>query len=177
MKGLIEREVQRRELADHIKLGRGGIREIEFIVEALQLTRGGRDRRLQTPSLFAALTRIEETRLLPAAAVGELRAAYVCLRRLENRLQMLADAQVHRLPPDPAARERIALAMGAPDWPALIKELTAHRERVSQHFRLLVGEAEPDRAAVRIDLGRFLDNPEETAALAEALAPPRSTAA
>ncbi len=170
MKALIEREVQRRELADHVKLGPGGIREIEFIVQALQLTRGGRDRRLQTPSLFAALTRLKETRLLPAAAIEELRAAYMYLRRLENRLQMLADAQVHRLPADPLARERIALAMDAPDWPGLMRELSAHRERVSGHFRLLVGEAEPDRAAVRIDLGRFWDSQEETAALSDALA-------
>ncbi|TLY64102.1 MAG: hypothetical protein E6K48_00325, partial [Gammaproteobacteria bacterium] len=68
MKALMEREMQRRELADHIKLGPGGIREIEFIVQALQITRGGRDRRLQTPSLLAALARIGETRLLPRQA-------------------------------------------------------------------------------------------------------------
>src|SRR5262249_44210748 len=62
MKSLIEREVTRRQLADHIKLGPGGIREIEFVVQALQLTRGGRDRLLQTPSLLAALRRLGETR-------------------------------------------------------------------------------------------------------------------
>jgi len=82
MKSLIEREVMRRELADHIKLGPGGIREIEFVVQALQLTRGGRDRLLQTPSLLAALRRLGETRLLPVEAVGELTEAYVFLRRL-----------------------------------------------------------------------------------------------
>ncbi|HEY0767387.1 MAG TPA: bifunctional [glutamate--ammonia ligase]-adenylyl-L-tyrosine phosphorylase/[glutamate--ammonia-ligase] adenylyltransferase [Steroidobacteraceae bacterium] len=171
MKTLIEREMQRRELADHIKLGPGGIREIEFIVQALQLTRGGRDRRLQTPSLFAALAHLGESRLLPPEAAAELRGAYVYLRRLENRLQMLADAQIHRLPEEALARERIALAMGARDWPALTQELNEHRERVSRHFRLVIlGGAEPDRAAVRIDLGRFWDSQAETAALAEALA-------
>ncbi len=171
MKTLIEREMQRRELADHVKLGPGGIREIEFIVQALQLTRGGRDQRLQTPSLLAALACLGESQLLPPEAVSELRAAYVYLRRLENRLQMLADAQVHSLPVEPVARERLALATGARDWAALMQELDAHRARVSRHFRLLVqGGAEPDRGAVRIDLGRFWDSQAETAALAEALA-------
>jgi len=171
MKTLIEREMQRRELADHVKLGPGGIREIEFIVQALQLTRAGRDQRLQTPSLLAALACLGESQLLPPEAVSELRAAYVYLRRLENRLQMLADAQVHSLPVEPLARERLALATGARDWAALMQELDAHRARVSHHFRLLVqGGAEPDRDAVRIDLGRFWDSQAETAALAEALA-------
>ncbi len=171
MKALIEREMQRRELADHIKLGPGGIREIEFIVQALQLTRGGRDRRLQTPSLLTALSRLAETRLLPLEATRELEAAYIYLRRLENRLQMLGDAQVHRLPADALSRERIALAMGSRDWGSLLAELGEHRERVSRQFRLVVlGAGEPDRGAVRIDLGRFWDSQAETAALAEALA-------
>jgi [glutamine synthetase] adenylyltransferase / [glutamine synthetase]-adenylyl-L-tyrosine phosphorylase len=171
MKALIEREVARRELADHVKLGPGGIREIEFVVQALQLTRGGRDRGLQGPSILLALKRLGETRLLPAEVVSELTRAYVFLRRLENRLQMLADAQVHRLPADPIGRERVALAMGAPDWPALVSELEAERARVSHHFRLVFsGGDEPDAAAVRIDLGRFWDSQAETAALADALA-------
>lgn len=170
MKALIEREVKRRELADHIKLGPGGIREIEFIVQALQLVRGGRDRRLQTPSLLAALSRLAETGLLRHEAAGELEAAYIYLRRLENRLQMLADAQVHRLPADELSRERIALAMRASDWGSLLVELGGHRERVSRQFRLVVlGGTEPESSAVRIDLGRFWDSQAETAALADAL--------
>src|SRR5256885_9735689 len=120
--------MQRRELADHVKLGPGGIREIEFIVQALQLTRGGRDQRLQTPSLLAALACLGESQLLPPEATSELRAAYIYLRRLENRLQMLADAQVHSLPAEPLARDRLALAMGARDWPALTHELDARSE-------------------------------------------------
>src|SRR3989440_4419480 len=171
MKALLEREVERRELADHIKLGPGGIREIEFIVQAFQLIRGGSDRRLQTPSLLAALACLGESQLLPPEATSELRAAYIYLRRLENRLQMLADAQVHSLPAEALARERLALPMGVRDWPARTPELNAHRARVSRHFRLLVqGGADPDRGAVRIDLGRFWDSQAETAALAEALA-------
>jgi [glutamine synthetase] adenylyltransferase / [glutamine synthetase]-adenylyl-L-tyrosine phosphorylase len=170
MKALIAREVERRELADHVKLGPGGIREIEFIVQAFQLIRGGRDRRLQTTSLLEALTILSDTRLLPVNVVTELRAAYVYLRRLENRLQMLADAQVHRLPEDAHSRERIAFGMGAPDWPAFMKELDHHRARVSGHFRFLVfGNGDADRNAVKIDLGRFWDSQAETAALVESL--------
>jgi glutamate-ammonia-ligase adenylyltransferase len=169
MKALIGREIERRELADHVKLGPGGIREIEFIVQALQLTRGGRDRRLQTPSIFAALARLEESRLLPAQAVEELRAAYTFLRRIENRLQMLDDQQVHTLPATPLGRERLALAMGE-SWGALDGQLQMHRERVSRHFRLVVfASAEEQTGTVRIDLGRFWDTQAETAALAEAL--------
>jgi [glutamine synthetase] adenylyltransferase / [glutamine synthetase]-adenylyl-L-tyrosine phosphorylase len=170
MKSLIEREVERRELAEHVKLGPGGIREIEFIVQALQLTRGGRDRHLQTPSLLEALARLGETRLLPGQAVAELRAAYVYLRRLENRLQMLNDAQTHQLPGEALARERIALAMGAADWAALLTELNVQRAHVSRHFRLVIfGGRAADPAAVRIDLGRFWDTQAETAALQAAL--------
>ena len=171
MKALIEREVERRELADHVKLGPGGIREIEFIVQALQLTRGGRDRRLQTPSLFLALERLGEARLLPPAAVAELRTAYLYLRRLENRLQMLSDTQTHQLPAEACARERVARAMGCPDWPALLGQLQEQRTTVSRHFRLVIfGGAAGDPAAVRIDLGRFWDTQAETAALEAALA-------
>src|SRR5579862_9689207 len=107
MKALIEREVERRELADDIKLGPGGIREIEFIVQAFQLIRGGQDHRLQTSSLLTALPLLEGSKLLPHHTVRELGEAYGFLRRLENRLQMLADEQRHRLPKDEAVRARI----------------------------------------------------------------------
>jgi len=171
MKALIAREVERRELADHIKLGPGGIREIEFIVQAFQIIRGGRDRRLQTSSLLKALVILGEERLLPAQAVAELRSAYFYLRRLENRLQMMGDAQVHLLPADALGRERIALAMESEDWAAMLRELDAHRSRVSAHFRSVVsGSSDVERGAVSIDLGRFWDSQAETAALEESLA-------
>jgi glutamate-ammonia-ligase adenylyltransferase len=166
MKALIEREVERRELAEHVKLGPGGIREIEFIVQALQLTRGGRDRRLQTPALLEALERLGETRLLPPAAVAELRTAYLYLRRLENRLQMLHDRQTHQLPADALGRERIALAMGVTGWEPLLCELREQQACVSRHFRLVIfGGTAADPHSVRIDLGRFWDSQAETAAL------------
>jgi len=171
MKTLIEREVERRELADHVKLGPGGIREIEFVVQAFQLIRGGRLKRLQTASLLEALPLLDGNRLLPPQVVLDLHAAYVYLRRLENRLQMIADAQEHRLPTDALTRDRIALAMGASDWPALIADLDAHRERVSRHFKSVVfsGARASDDGAVKMDFGRFWDTQAEEAALAESL--------
>jgi [glutamine synthetase] adenylyltransferase / [glutamine synthetase]-adenylyl-L-tyrosine phosphorylase len=171
MKTLIEREVERRELADHIKLGPGGIREIEFIVQAFQLIRGGRDRRLQTTSLLQALATLGDMQLMPPEAVAELRAAYLYLRRLENGLQMLADRQAHQLPADELSRERIALAMRATGWPAVRAELGRHQGRVSAHFhRFVLGASlAPGGATVRIDLGRFWDDGAESAVLAESL--------
>ena len=169
MKALIEREVQRRELAGHIKLGPGGIREIEFIVQTFQLIRGGRDPRLQSPSLLAALELLGRERILPPEAAGELREAYLYLRRLENSLQMLADRQCHQLPADELSRARIALAMDHGDWPALLGELDRHREHVAGHFRRLVlGEA--PSTGLHIDLGRAWDEGAETTALTTSLA-------
>src|SRR5579863_1932984 len=138
MKAMIEREVQRRELADHIKLGDGGIREIEFIVQSYQLIRGGRERRLQTSSLLQALAMLGELQLLPDAAAAELRAAYLYLRRLENSLQMRADQQVHQLPEDPLERELLAMAMNLDGWTELRAEIDRHRRHVAEIFRAIV---------------------------------------
>jgi glutamate-ammonia-ligase adenylyltransferase len=170
MKTLIEREVERRELAGHIKLGPGGIREIEFIGQAFQLIRGGRERRLQTTSLLEALSTLGELRLMPEAAVAELRAAYLYLRQLENSLQMLADGQVHQLPADELSQQRIALAMGAADWGVLLTELGRHQDCVSGHFnRFVFGAAGRGGASVSIDLGRLWDDGAESAMLSESL--------
>ncbi len=167
MKALIEREVERRELADHVKLGPGGIREIEFIVQSFQLIRGGSLKKLQTPSLLSALPLLDGGKSLPTQSVAELRDAYVFLRRLENRLQMLADAQTHQLPKDAFARQRIAAAMDAADWPAFLSELNRHRENVSRHFKSIVfaGAAQASAGAVNMDLGRIGSDTERVAIL------------
>jgi [glutamine synthetase] adenylyltransferase / [glutamine synthetase]-adenylyl-L-tyrosine phosphorylase len=135
MKALIEKEVARRDLAEHVKLGPGGIREIEFIVQAFQLIRGGQDRRIQTQSLLTVLPQLAGGKLLPARVAQELEAAYLFLRRIENRLQMLADAQTHTIPTDPLTRERIAYAMGFPAWESCAAELNLHRARVTRAFQ------------------------------------------
>ena len=135
MKALIQKEVARRDLADHVKLGPGGIREIEFVVQAFQLIRGGQDRRMQTASLLAVLPQLAGGKLLPGRTAQELEAAYVFLRRLENRLQMLGDTQVHTIPADVMTRERVALAMGFGDWQSCGAELDLHRACVTRAFQ------------------------------------------
>jgi glutamate-ammonia-ligase adenylyltransferase len=154
MKALIEREVLRRDLEDDIKLGDGGIREIEFIVQSFQLIRGGQERHLQSTSLRQALPLLAGAKLLPAAAVTELDAAYLFLRRLENRLQMRADQQTHRLPLAVPARERLAWSMGCIDWPGLAAQLAQHRAQVSAHFRAVVfgSEEAPESDASALPL-------------------------
>ena len=92
MKALIDAEVQRRELADDLKLGPGGIREIEFFVQAQQLIRGGREPALRETALLPALAALTDAGHLPADLSSALAAAYSFLRRLENRVQMLTDA-------------------------------------------------------------------------------------
>jgi len=152
MKAMIAREVARRELQDNVKLGPGGIREIEFIVQAQQLIRGGAEPGLQTAALQAALPRLAGAKLLPAATVAELRAAYEFLRRVENRLQMVQDAQTHALPTDALGRERLAKAMGFPEWKEFSGELETQRTAVSAHFANVVlgrgGAGDPPASAL-----------------------------
>jgi glutamate-ammonia-ligase adenylyltransferase len=138
MKEMIAREVARRELTNDIKLGPGGIREIEFIVQAQQLIRGGSEPGLQTPSLLTALPRLQGAKLLSATAVAGLLDAYEFLRRCENRLQMVADQQTHALPADEAGRERLAAAMGASGWGEFIHALDARRGTVTAQFNDMV---------------------------------------
>ncbi|NJD32426.1 MAG: bifunctional [glutamate--ammonia ligase]-adenylyl-L-tyrosine phosphorylase/[glutamate--ammonia-ligase] adenylyltransferase, partial [Gammaproteobacteria bacterium] len=143
----------RRELRGNVKLGPGGIREIEFIVQAYQLIRGGGDPRLQTRSLLTALPLLAGQKLLSASAVQELGDSYRFLRRLENRLQERNDEQTHELPQDEAGRARLALGMGADSWPELEAGIVRHRERVSGHFRRLLFAPEEqgaDAVAARV---------------------------
>ena len=159
MKDLIAREVARRELQGNVKLGPGGIREIEFIVQAFQLIRGGGNPRLQTRSLLEALPLLAGQKLLSADAVAELAESYRYLRRVENRLQAWNDEQTHDIPADERARLRLALAMGHDDWPSLEAEIARHRTRVSARFQSTVfAPAQPEPGeALNGDLARILD--------------------
>jgi len=137
MRGLhaqIRQEVARRDMTGNIKLGPGGIREIEFIAQVFQLIRGGKETALQTRSTLTALDLIDQRKLLPAQTVAELRDAYFFLRNLEHRLQYLEDAQTQTLPANDADRQIIAAAMGFADWPAFMKALDSHRSKVERHF-------------------------------------------
>jgi glutamate-ammonia-ligase adenylyltransferase len=134
MKALIDAEVARKDLANNLKLGPGGIREIEFIVQLTQLIRGGREPSLRVRGLLPALTACEARGHIAASRARMLREAYVLLRRVENRVQMLRDAQTHDIPEDALSRERIALSLDYPDWDALNAALAGQRAIVSEEF-------------------------------------------
>ena len=138
MKALIDAEVARKDLAQHLKLGPGGIREIEFIVQLLQLIRGGREPSLREPGLLSALAACERLGALHAASARRLREAYRFLRRVENRVQMLRDEQTHELPPDALSRERLAITLGHSDWSALADAVAMVRASVSEEFGALL---------------------------------------
>ncbi|MEO6264511.1 MAG: bifunctional [glutamate--ammonia ligase]-adenylyl-L-tyrosine phosphorylase/[glutamate--ammonia-ligase] adenylyltransferase [Luteimonas sp.] len=138
MKAAIAAEVARKELADDIKRGPGGIREIEFLVQALQLIRGGREPALRERRLLPALQALVQAGHVAAATAGAMRTAYRFLRRLENRLQMLRDAQTHALPDSEDDRARIAHGLGYRDWTVLRRELDAQRARVANEFEALL---------------------------------------
>jgi [glutamine synthetase] adenylyltransferase / [glutamine synthetase]-adenylyl-L-tyrosine phosphorylase len=145
MKALIEREVARRELDQHLKLGKGGIREIEFIVQSMQLVRGGADRRLQTPSLLDVLPLLAGSKLISAEEVADLRADYLVLRKAENALQMLRDQQSHTLPDDELDQARLSLNMGFSNWTAALEQIDFARRKVAQYFDALLFGAQDER--------------------------------
>ncbi len=138
MKALIAREVARRDLHQHLKLGPGGIREIEFIVQSMQLVRGGSDRRLQTASLLEVLPLLADSKLLAAPSIAELRDAYLVLRKAENAVQMMRDQQTHLLPDDEADRARLALAMNLPSWAEAHSLIEKARSNVARQFEALL---------------------------------------
>ena len=144
MKGMISREVRRRGLKNNIKLGAGGIRETEFIVQVFQLIRGGRERSLQLRALLPTLEAIKTLALLPAEQVDALREAYLFLRRLENLLQSLGDEQTQTLPEDALHRARLAWAMNCADWATLMTQLDSQMAAVRTIFDELIGEDTPD---------------------------------
>lgn len=138
MKMLIHRDVQRRRLHDNIKLGPGGIREIEFIAQCFQLIRGGRERRLQERSLQRVLATLAELNYLPAAAVEQLQQAYIFLRNTEHAVQAWLDQQSQALPTASLPRSALAYALGYNDWPSFQLELDRHRQHVSAHFNNII---------------------------------------
>lgn len=144
LKAMINREVKRKGMQGNIKLGPGGIREVEFVVQAFQLIRGGRDTELQVTSLQTALKRLPELGLLPQAVVDELLPDYAFLRDIEHALQALEDRQTQTLPNGDSDRERVAFAMGHEDWPGLVAQLDEVRERVRQHFDAVIADPEED---------------------------------
>ena len=144
----IRREVARKDMADHVKLGPGGIREIEFIAQVFQLIRGGRDPALQIRPTLSVLKLLAERRLIPVESEAELRQAYIFLRRLEHRLQYVDDQQTHMLPVGTTERLVIARSLSFADRPALLAVLNDHREKVSRHFEEVFSDPEEGEHAL-----------------------------
>ncbi|KDB46858.1 glutamine-synthetase adenylyltransferase [Glaesserella parasuis HPS9] len=140
MKQKISREVLRRGLVDNIKLGAGGIREVEFIVQTFQMMRGGRDKILQQRSLLAVLPPLAQLNLLSETQVNNLREAYLFLRHTENVLQAINDQQTQTLPTNEVDRARLAVANGAMDWESFLLQLYQHQQNVRAIFNELIGE-------------------------------------
>ena len=161
----IRREVARRDMAGNVKLGPGGIREIEFIAQVFQLIRGGRDTALQIKPTIAVLQLLLQRGQLNIDAVVELTAAYDFLRRLEHRLQYLDDAQTHSLPDSAADQAIIAQAMGFANFEALAAELDDHRQHVAGHFEAVF--ADPNAGAARHALDRIWHGAEADSRVAE----------
>ncbi len=156
MKQLIDEEVARKELTDNVKLGAGGIREIEFTGQAFQMVRGGRIPQLRGRRITAVLERIGALDLLPRHAVEHLVEAYRFLRTVEHRLQQGDDRQTHTLPSDDDARARLAAGMGLAGWPALSAEIVRQRRRVGGQFDQVFGTPvtqadEHERLALALD--------------------------
>ncbi|TCO81625.1 glutamate-ammonia-ligase adenylyltransferase [Plasticicumulans lactativorans] len=161
MKALIARQVERKGLRHNVKLGPGGIREVEFIGQAFQLIYGGREPGLRVRGILAVLDYLRDTERLPAYAVARLENAYGFLRRVENRLQAWADGQTHDLPEEATGRLRLAFAMGFADWEAFSAE---YRERT----RFVAGQFEQVFAAPQAEDAPSAPGRETTGAWASA---------
>ena len=169
---IFETAISRRK-ADDIKVGAGGIREIEFSVQLVQLIRGGRERDLQLTSTRKALATLAERSLIEPERARSLGDAYAFLRRLEHRLQYYDDQQTQALPHDETHRALIAEAMGFADWKALAAELDRHRERVQSSFTALFEGTPAPTHAAGARIVAWLNDPQATPdaeALAEDLA-------
>jgi [glutamine synthetase] adenylyltransferase / [glutamine synthetase]-adenylyl-L-tyrosine phosphorylase len=138
-----KRSAGRPERANDIKLSRGGIREIEFTVQLLQVVRGGQFPELRTRPTLSALQRLQAAGLMPSEAAQALAQAYVFLRRLEHRIQYLDDQQTHVMPTDDADVAWIASSMGYDNCSAFLSQLNAHREVVASEFDRLLGNTAP----------------------------------
>ncbi len=181
MQRMIADEVRRRDLADNVKLGPGGIREVEFIVQALQLVRGGSEPALQSRSLQRVLPRLVEFRALQSDEADKLRLAYRFLRRLENFVQAIRDQQTHDLPVSDTDRARLCVAMHQPTWEALCEELQGHRDVVSEQFAAIAIRGEDDQSAQGESLGQLWESGADagrwTDALPEISCPPAAALA
>ncbi|MCK7596394.1 bifunctional [glutamate--ammonia ligase]-adenylyl-L-tyrosine phosphorylase/[glutamate--ammonia-ligase] adenylyltransferase [Microbulbifer sp. CAU 1566] len=158
MKTLIQRQVRARGLIDNIKLGRGGIREVEFIAQAFQLIRGGREPDLRVRNILKVLPLLEQGGHLPQGAAAKLRDAYLLLRRVEHGLQAERDQQTQTLPPEIERREHLAFALGYTNWPALEEKLVAARAVIEREFDEVIAPPEEATEITASDSWQMLWN-------------------
>lgn len=147
MKRQIEAQLQQKGIQNNVKLGPGGIREIEFIGQAFQLIRGGRDKSLQARGILPILSLLAEKGHIPTKAAEELAEDYRYLRRLENSIQEIEDRQTHELPQDEINQMRLVLAMRADNWNALLEQTQQVMTRVHAYFASLIDFSTKDPEA------------------------------
>jgi len=138
MKAMINAQMKRKRMTNNVKLGPGGIREIEFIAQTLQLIRAGREPELRERSLIKVLRLLAEKNYLLKQEVEQLIQAYWFLRKLENRLQMQGDKQTHTLPDDELSQQRLCVAMQTQSWDELLEQLLFHQSAVDNVFQNLI---------------------------------------
>ncbi|HEC83672.1 MAG: bifunctional [glutamate--ammonia ligase]-adenylyl-L-tyrosine phosphorylase/[glutamate--ammonia-ligase] adenylyltransferase [Candidatus Parabeggiatoa sp. nov. 2] len=179
MKAMIDQETSRKGLNNNIKLGPGGIREIEFVCQVFQLIRGGRQPALQQRHLLTTLAQIEKYQLLPSEVVTRLREAYHFLRLTENHLQAIEDRQTQTLPEDELNQTRLAYSMGFSDWSHFLAQLLQHHQQVHLEFEQVIAPEptlpKPIESLQSIESNRWqtlwsggLDNKEEAELLLKA---------
>ncbi|MCK9637417.1 MAG: bifunctional [glutamate--ammonia ligase]-adenylyl-L-tyrosine phosphorylase/[glutamate--ammonia-ligase] adenylyltransferase [Methylobacter tundripaludum] len=134
LKAQITQELRRKDRMENIKLGPGGIREIEFIGQAFQLIRGGNDKALQTRPILDVLQLLGDRELLAQQDADQLMQSYRFLRRVENHIQQYQDQQTHDLPTNPAAQQILAYSLDYPDWPSFKQDLDKVRVQVHEVF-------------------------------------------
>ncbi len=157
MKRRISLEVKRKQMDDNIKLGSGGIREIEFFGQVFQLIRGGVVPGLQDRRILPVLKKLVHENVIPQDTHNELHDAYVFLRKTENRLQEFSDQQTHMLPCDPEDQNRLACTMGFDDWHSFDQCLKRHMESVHRHFSQLLSPKEDTENQIHPSTGEFAD--------------------
>ena len=153
LKAKIDAQAKTRGMRVNIKLGQGGIREIEFFVQAFQILRGGRNHRLQCSGIFDSFAALLHYDIVEADTIDKLRAAYCFLRLLENRLQIYEDQQTHDLPDKPVLQQRIAVTLDFADWEEILAQLRHHREQVSACFNELFKQHDNNQPEAIIDDG------------------------
>ncbi len=144
MKSMIQREIRRKGLKDNIKLGAGGIREIEFSVQSLQLIQGGRDPRLREKNTLRVLPLLVENKLLSKKIAKDFIQAYRFLRRVEHCLQEFSEQQTQTLPTETSEKNKLYQVMGFKSWVSFIAELSKHQQQVQKHFKTLFSREKQD---------------------------------